>query len=640
MHEQALNWSIYRKAYVAKVLGEVRRHAKPLTALSDAQLRERSLELRFSARSGQTSGKGQNTHRLAAPAFALVQEAASRALGMRHYDVQLQAGIHLLSKCVVEMQTGEGKTLTALLPLYTHALFGKGVQLATANDYLARRDGDEMRPVFERLGMKLGVIQKNISDQERREAYGCDVTYGTLGEFGFDFLRDRMKRRASEQSKGVLPSRGDAQHDTLKAVCRPLNYILIDEADSIMIDDASTPLIIGAYSKNNNEKKNRLYHWAAEYSSTAIPKTHYRYIEHQKKVELTEAGRKWSRQIALGTPVAGLPSVDHYEFLERAIGVERDYVKDRNYVVSDGTVTIVDENTGRLAVGRFWQDGLHQAIQAREGIQITPPTSSAARLTVQSLILSYPQRSGMTGTASSSRSEFRKVYKMNVVRVPTRVPNKRKRMKPVFRATETAKMQAICDSVVELNKVDRPVLIGSRSVAKSERLSALFKDSGVEHVVLNARNEEEEAAIVALAGEPGRVTISTSMAGRGTDIRLNEIVARSGGLHVLITELNDTQRIDRQLIGRCARQGDPGTFQVFFSLEDDVMGDKSQTQRWRMMASPIALPISLRAVFFRRAQAAITARNTRQRLAMLHSEKKRLRDLRQAGLDPVLDVVG
>ena len=590
---------------------------------SNRQLLERSVELKFRAKSGESA------ERLVVPAFALVQEASHRVLGMRHFDVQLLAGLNLVSKCVIEMSTGEGKTLTALLPLYLHALYGKGSHLATANDYLARRDGQEMGPVFQLLGMRVGTVQNDSSDAERLGAYKADITYGTLAEFGFDFLRDRMKKRIGEGD--MLP--GTANADELP-VGRGLHFVLVDEADSIMIDDASTPLIIGAMNTAEQSHAALLYGWAAKHAPEARERSEFRYIEHEQKVELSERGRGWVRQVAKDS-VANVATVDQYEYMERAIKVERDYIRDRNYVVSDGAVSIIDNNTGRLAVGRFWQDGLHQAIQAREGLQITIPTGSAARLTVQSLVLSYPKRAGMTGTARPSRREFRKVYKMSVIRIPNRRPCQRRKMRTVICRDEQKKIEAIRDKIQELHQAGRPVLVGSRSVAKSEGLSELLTQCGIEHQILNARHEAQEASIVAQAGGPGVVTISTSMAGRGTDIKLGEHVEELGGLHVIIAELNDSLRVDRQLIGRCARQGDRGSYQLFLSPDDHVMDLKHKVETWYWLAR--RLPMEW---VYRRAQAKINSKNVRDRLAMLHHEKKRLRSLRQAGLDPVLDVVG
>ena len=598
--------------------------------MSDQQLLDECRELRFRAKGGE------RRDRLIAPMFAIVQEASHRALGMRHFDVQLKAGINLAEKCVVEMATGEGKTLTAVLPLALHALRGKGAHLATANDYLARRDAEEMRAVFERIGMSTGIIQHEDTDDDRNLAYRKDVTYGTLSELGFDFLRDRMKARVRRHTATTVES--ESSDGFSQPVCRRLHFVLVDEADSIMIDDASTPLIIGAVTSATDERKSRLFQWAAKNAAIADAVGNYRYIEHLQKVELTEKGRRVARNLAVTSNVADQPSVDLYEYLERGIKVRRNYVRDRNYVLNNGEATIVDENTGRLAVGRFWQDGLHQAIQAHEGLKITVPTASAARLTIQSLVLSYPHRAGMTGTARSSRREFRKVYKMSVIRIPTNKRCRRKKLPTVVAENERSKMERIRDDVMRLREEGRPVLIGSRSVSKSETLSELFSKAGIAHEVLNARHEAAEAEIVARAGTSGTVTISTSMAGRGTDIKLDDIAISRGGLHVLITELNDSKRVDRQLIGRCARQGDPGTYRTYLAFDDHVMDPKNQTQWWLYLAK--RFPFLPRPWFFRCAQRQINAKKMRDRLAMLHNEKKRLRALRQAGFDPVLDVVG
>lgn len=626
-HDRAMRFSAYRRWFVGKQLFKITSLAKKYRRMSDQDIIAKSRSLKFRAQSGEC------INQLIAESFALAQEACFRALAMRHFEVQLGAGVNLVSKQVVEMATGEGKTLTAILPLYLYALFGKGALLATANDYLAQRDAEHCRTVFELLGISVGVVQHQSSDPERKIAYQSDVTYGTIAEFGFDFLRDRMKRRMLNTIE-----ESDVFENEIQPVCRKPYFMLVDEADSIMIDDASTPLIIGAPTSKNEDHKLRLYRWAALHAPGAIEQKEYRYIEHRKKVELTESGRNWTRQKASSTDIATLPIVDMYEFMERAIKVERNYHRDRNYVVANGEVTIVDENTGRLAVGRFWQDGLHQAIQAREELRITMPTASAARLTIQSLVLSFPNRAGMTGTALAAKREFRKVYKMGVVRIATRRPCRRKKLSTCISNDESEKLNSIRDSVLNLIDNGRPVLIGSHSVAKSERLSQLFTKSGIEHEVLNARHEALEAGIVAKAGLAERVTISTSMAGRGTDIKISEIVASSGGLHVIVTELNESQRIDRQLLGRCARQGDPGSFQLFLSPEDFMFDPKNKNQFWEWAMRLV--PFIPTEWVFKQAQKRISKKKIRQRLEMFHNEKKRLRALRQAGLDPVLDVVG
>ena len=619
-----------REIYGRRILASILRKGDELYSVSDSALREQCAELRLRAQSGEKLSM------FLADAFALISETSHRILGMRHFDVQLSAGISLASRCIVEMATGEGKTLTAMLPLFLYGLSRKGAHLATANDYLARRDAEITRPVFEALGFTIGVVQNTSTEAERRAAYHCDLTYGTCTEFGFDFLRDRMKRRASKIA-GIHSNEVNGE-PALQPVRRPMNFILVDEADSILIDDAGTPLIIGAASSKHRDRVTRLYRWASTHSGAAREINEFRHVEHLKTIELTESGRTWVRDIARKNQMSDIAVVDLYEFMERAIKVRRDYLKDRNFIVSNETVTIVDNNTGRIAVGRLWQDGIHQAIEAQEGLAITVPTGSAAQLTVQSLILSYPGRAGMTGTASPARREFRKVYKMPVIVIPTRLPSQRKQWPTQFYDLEQTKMLAIRDEVIELRKAGRAILIGSRSVVKSEFLSSLFSDAGIPHDVLNARHEDREAEIIARAGEVERVTISTSMAGRGTDIKLEERTRAKGGLHVILCELNDSARVDRQLIGRCARQGDPGSFRYFISPEDHVMDPKNRTDFWATALRRIRFVNPMWC--FLGAQATITGKNVRERLAMLHFEKKRLRTLKQAGLDPVLDVVG
>jgi preprotein translocase subunit SecA len=405
-----------------------------------------------------------------------------------------------------------------------------------------------------------------------------------------------------------------------------------------MIDDAGTPLIIGAATSKQRERVTRLFKWAAEHAAAARELKEFKYIEHDKTVELTEAGRTWVREVGRKTHMSDVAVVDLYEYMERAIRVRRDYYKDRNFIINDQKVTIVDNNTGRLAAGRHWQDGIHQAIEAQERLPITVPTGSAAQLTIQSLILSYPKRAGMTGTARSARGEFRKVYKMPVVCIPTRLPSQRKQWPTQYYPSEHAKMLAIRDEVIRLREAGRSVLIGSRSVVKSELLSNIFRDAGIPHDVLNARHENREAQIVAQAGNAGRVTISTSMAGRGTDIKLEVSVRQRGGLHVILCELNDSARVDWQLIGRCGRQGDPGSFRFFISPQDHLMDPKNRTEFWAGMlrTGTIINP----KCWFLGAQRAVNGKHVRDRLAMLYFETKRLRTLKQAGLDPILDVVG
>jgi preprotein translocase subunit SecA len=609
-----------------------------LSAESDSVLRQRSLELRHRAKCGHPLCK------LLPEAYALVREVARRVLGLRPFDVQLLGGIAMARRAIAEMETGEGKTLSATLPLYLFALSGKGAHLATANDYLARRDAELVRPLFTSLGMTVGVIQADSDDQQRRVAYHCDVTYATAPELGFDFLRDRLRVRAR---KHAMPTdlrqvSNVGLEDDLHPVGRGLHFALVDEADSILIDEAKTPLIISALPDDTKATLESAYRWAAEHAPRSLPGVHYRYDQKERKVELTENGRTWVRSIGIAGPNGAaqpLGVLDLYEFIERAIKVHRDFHRDREYVVRNGDVIIVDEATGRLGESREWSDGRHQAVQAKERLNVTIPAGHAARLTVQGLFLAYQHLTGMTGTGMSAARELRKVYKLRVVRIPTNRPVQRRALATRIFANERGKFAGVAHEIREMVASGRAVLIGTRSVATSERLSRFLSDSQIEHCVLNAHRIAEEAAIVAKAGQSGRVTVATNMAGRGTDIRLEASVASRGGLHVILTEMHDSERIDRQLFGRCGRQGDPGTYREYLSWDDEILDlglGKELTGFIRRF------PVRLRGgrSLFRWAQRRLNRRQASERIAMLFLEKKRLRTLKLAGLDPLLDIVG
>lgn len=602
-----------------QIIRRVESAATEMRQRSDRELADEAKSLRFRAMSGE------RRQDLLPRAFALVREASGRVLGKRHYEVQLLGGIHASRRTVIEMETGEGKTLTATLPLFLYALEGKGAHLATANDYLAERDAAFVRPLFELLGMTVGVIKSDIEEDERRAAYQCDITYGTSSEFGFDFLRDRMLAR---------------ERTSREPLTRDLHFVLVDEADSLLIDEAGTPLIIGAEAPNKDEKQ-RAYSWAAAVAPTAILGRHFRYDQRDKKVELTRAGRSWCRWSSRDFRLARNSAIELYEMLERAIKVNRDYKLDRNYVIRDGEVIIVNEHTGRLGEGRQWQDGIHQAIQAHEQLEITVPSSHAARITIQGLFLSYRHLGGMTGTAASATKELKKVYKLSVVRIPTHRPSQRVALSTRFFADEQSKWASVCEEIQQVRQTGRPVLVGTRSVRKSERLSTTLMAAGIEHQVLNARCVAAEADIVATAGKAGAVTIATNMAGRGTDIELTDAVREQGGLHVILTELHDSPRIDRQLFGRCGRQGDPGTTRQFMCAADAVLKTgfgNSTAKDLRETAAQAGEPCS--ADLFGRAQQLVEQRNRRDRMSMLYHEKRKLRSIWQLGLDPLLDTTG
>lgn len=626
-----------RMAAWSQQLGEFETLEKELKSESDRDLRKRSLSLRFRAKSGERLAT------LVTEGFALVREAARRVKGMRHFDVQLIGGLALFHGHIAEMDTGEGKTLTATLPMYMHALVGKGAHLATVNDYLASRDRAEMGPIYELLGLTVGVIQTQDTQDQRREAYACDITYGTAKEFGFDFLRDRLLLRRMGRNEADFLGEGSSHRwdeGGEQPVQRSSHFALVDEADSILIDEARTPLIIGSLGDKAREQVVATFRWAAEFAARFSEDDHYEYDHETKKVELNTAGRQLLRTLPQPELLRTVGLVDLYQYMERAIKVDRDFILERQYVVNEGEIVIVDEFTGRLAEGRKWRDGIHQAIEAKEGIEVTVPTGQAARITVQDLFLRYRHLAGMTGTAMSSAHEIRKIYKTRVVRIPTNRPVQRVRLPDYVFGTSDAKWNAIVEEVVELHRQGRPILIGTRSIDKSEHLSRLLKLASVEHEVLNANEIVKEAEIVAHAGQRGKVTVATNMAGRGTDIKLGEGVAQSGGLHVICTELHDAARIDRQLMGRCARQGDPGSVRQYMALDDDILasglgrgrGDrlKSHGEKKRGEANALGR-------LFRLAQRKVERRHFRDRTVLLHHEKERKKIQREMGQDPYLD---
>ena len=527
-------------------------------------------------------------------AFATVREAGKRVLNMRHFDVQLIGGYFLHNGHIAEMRTGEGKTLVATLPAYLNALTGKGVHVVTVNDYLAKRDSEWMGKIYKFLGLSVGVILsggRSAEDFElKRKAYECDITYGTNNEFGFDYLRDNMAG-----SKEML-------------VQRPFNYAIIDEVDSILIDEARTPLIISG----RLEKSAETYQLMAKVAPQLEKVVDYEVDEKNKNIILTEDGIDKAQKIIGCEDLFDIQ--DNYaHHLLQALKAKELYVKDTDYVVKDGEVCIVDEFTGRLMEGRRWSDGLHQAVEAKEGVKIQDETQTLASVTFQNLFRLYPKLSGMTGTAMTEEAEFGKIYNLEVTIIPTNKKDIRINYSDVIYKTEKQKYLAVVEDIISMNKIGRPVLVGTISIEKSEYISYLLKQRNIKHNVLNAKHHEKEAYIIAQAGRKGAVTIATNMAGRGTDILLggnaeylakeklegmnvypdnenyeeikNEIlnqmreqtekehaeVVRAGGLHVIGTERHESRRIDNQLRGRAARQGDPGSTRFFLSLEDNLM---------------------------------------------------------------------
>ena len=515
-----------------------------MSGLSDARLCAKTQEFKLRL------SKGETLDDLLPEAFAVVREASRRVLGLRHFDVQLIGGCILHRGNIAEMRTGEGKTLVATLPAYLNALEGKGVHVVTVNDYLARRDSEDMGRVYRFLGLSVGLIIHDMDYPARKAAYAADITYGTNNEFGFDYLRDNMVVSLDQM------------------VQRPLHYAIVDEVDSILIDEARTPLIISG----PGEKSTDLYNIMADVVKNFKEKEDYTVDEKLKTVAPTETGiAKAEKLLGVKNMYDPENGTDLSHQLMEALKAKALMIRDRDYVVKDGEVIIVDEFTGRLMYGRRYSEGLHQAIEAKEHVKVERESQTLATITFQNYFRMYEKLSGMTGTAKTEEQEFQKIYGLSVYVVPTNKPNIRIDYPDVIYKTKKAKYRAVVKAIEELHAIGRPVLVGTTSIAQSEELSAMLHKKGIQHNVLNAKYHEKEAEIVADAGQMGAVTIATNMAGRGTDITLGEGVAELGGLHIIGTERHESRRIDNQLRGRCARQGDPGSTRFYLSLEDDLM---------------------------------------------------------------------
>ncbi len=482
--------------------------------------------------------------------FAITREASKRVLGMRHYDVQLIGGMVLHEGKIAEMKTGEGKTLVATLPIVLNAMSGKGVHLVTVNDYLAKRDATEMGKLYSFLGYTTGVILESIHDfEEKKKAYNADITHGTNNEFGFDYLRDNMS-----YSKEQMVQRGH-------------NYVIVDEVDSILIDEARTPLIISGPTNRNLQD----YIKADKVAKQMEKEKHFTVDEKDRVVLLTEEGITKAEELFGVENLYSPENANLPHMLDNALKANYLFEKDVDYVVRDGEVVIVDEFTGRLSEGRRYSEGLHQALEAKEGVEIKEETQTLADITFQNYFRMYDKLAGMTGTAQTEATEFAQIYGLDVISIPTNVPVQRKDHNDLIYKTEKEKFEAVIEKVKELHKKGQPVLIGTASIEKSEALHQLLKKEKIPHTVLNAKNHEQEGEIIKHAGEKGAVTIATNMAGRGVDIKVNDEVKELGGLYIIGTERHENRRIDNQLRGRSGRQGDPGTSQFYLSLEDNLL---------------------------------------------------------------------
>ncbi len=602
--------------------------------LSAGELRARTDQFRERLKAGESLDD------LLPEAFACVREASRRTLGMRHYDVQLIGGIVLHQGKIAEMKTGEGKTLVATLAVYLNGLTGKGVHVVTVNDYLARRDAEWMGPIYHYLGMTVGVIQHEMNDAERRAAYAADVTYGTNNEFGFDYLRDNMKYSLED------------------CVQRGHEYAIVDEVDSILIDEARTPLIISGPSEESTDK----YYRIDKLIPRLVREEDYKVDEKARSVVLQESGIEKAEKFLGVDNLYDPRHMDLVHHIQQALKAHTLFTRDKDYMVKDGQVIIVDEFTGRLMPGRRYSDGLHQALEAKEGVKIERENQTLATITFQNYFRMYKKLAGMTGTAETEAAEFENIYKLEVVVIPTNRPLRRIEYQDVVYRTEREKFNAVVEEIAELNRVGRPVLVGTTSIEKSEKLSNLLKKRGIRHVVLNAKYHEKEAQIVADAGRKGAVTIATNMAGRGTDIilggkpgyemtdqlsgdggsspgtpapvggtaqpvseearrraleewkRAHDEVVALGGLHIIGTERHESRRIDNQLRGRAGRQGDPGSSRFYLSLEDDLLrifGSDNITNLMQRLGMEEGVPIESRLLTrqIERAQAQVEARN-------------------------------
>jgi len=546
-------------ATLSRILTHVHRHDGTFTDCDDAGLRAAATELRYEL-------KLQNLAEAAVgKTFALVREVAGRKLGMPHFDVQLVGGWAMLNGMIAEMETGEGKTLTATLPACAAAMAGIPTHVITVNDYLAGRDAEIMRPIYEALGLTLGVALADMSDAERKAAYDCDITYTTNKQVAFDHLRDRIQLRG-KHSRMSMHFLAEGRGELL---LRGLYFAVIDEADSVLVDEAVTPLIISQRGKPQFERE--MLADALEAAASLEDEVHFRLNRSERRLKLLPAGETWL--VDWAAERAGLWHNTRYrrELVSQALKALYLFDRDQHYLVDEGEVKIIDEFTGRVMEGRSWEQGLHQLIEVKEGCEITGEMETMGRISYQRFFRRYLMLGGMSGTVNEVAGELRDVYGNDVATIPTNRPNCRQRYRGRMLVSEDEKWRYVVERIRAIHAEGRPVLVGTRSVVASEQLSELLTREGLPHEVLNARKDRHEAGIVAKAGARGRITVATNMAGRGTDIKLGDGVSDIGGLHVIATERHEARRIDRQLFGRCARQGDPGSYEEIASLEDQLV---------------------------------------------------------------------
>ena len=608
-------WARRRRVRAERLVPLVAEHGRALDGLSDRALREAAQALRPTLR---RDGFAEDP---VARVFALVREAAWRTLEQRHFDVQLIGGRVLLAGMVAEMDTGEGKTLTATLAASAAALAGIPVHIVTVNDYLASRDAQWMGPIYRALGLRVGTVVHGMAPAQRRQAYACDVTYCTNKELAFDYLRDRivLRGRPSRLQLQLERLAGEARAERL--VLRGLHFAIVDEADSVLVDEGRTPLII---TGGGSSAEQRLYETALGLADQLVAERDFTMDAAGRAVQLTPEGLV--RLDELAAPLGGVWAgrLRREELARQAVVARQLFHRDRHYLVRDGRVQIIDEYTGRLMPDRSWERGLHQLIEVKEGVAVTAHHDTLARISYQRFFRRYLRLAGMTGTAREVAGEVWAVYGLPVVRVPTNRPSRRRVLPERVYLSAEARWRAVVERVRALHATGRPVLVGTRSVAASEELAARLAAAGLRHRVLNARQDIEEAQIIAEAGQPGRITVATNMAGRGTDIRLAPSVLERGGLHVIATERHDAGRIDRQLFGRCGRQGDPGSAEALVSLEDDLVATHGGA--WRRLASPLGraskAPSWLAGLAVRQAQRAAERAHGRMRRDLVRFDEQ------------------
>ena len=601
-----------------RFVARVAEHGRAAAGLDDAGLRAAADDVRLALRRDGFADEP------AARAFALVREVATRTIGQRHFDVQLIGGRVLLEGMVAEMETGEGKTLTATLPACAAALAGIPVHIVTVNDYLASRDAEWMGPIYRGLGISVGVIVHGLDPGARRAAYACDVTYCTNKEVTFDYLRDRIVLGQRTTRVHLQLERMYGEGPRLhRLLLRGLHFGIVDEADSVLVDEAKTPLIISGPGGDHLERD--VYRQALGLAAGLRPDEEFAIEGRERAVRLTARGQARLGEAARAMGGLWMGRQRREELVRQAITAQHLFQRDKHYLVQDGKVAIIDEYTGRLMPDRSWEHGLHQMIEAKEDTPLTNQTDPLARISYQRFFRRYLRLAGMTGTAREVSGELWSVYGLAVVRIPTNRPVRRRPAGDHVYATAQEKWNAIVARIEEVHRAGRPILVGTRSVAASEHLDELLRAAELPHVVLNARQDKAEADIVVRAGEPGRITVATNMAGRGTDIRLAPGVVERGGLHVIATERHEAGRIDRQLFGRCGRQGDPGTFEMFASLEDDLATVYVTRQgRWLRAAMSRAAPpmaAGLRTWTVRAAQRAAQRLHSRMRRDLMKMDE-------------------